>query len=604
MRFALLSSLWAVLAVAAPAHKPVVAILPLQASTPEQRQLALLVEARAEAHLEASGGVTLLHLKQVLAMAGQEHLDPTSLGEADTVEQTRVLLGADRVLAVSLSESDDGLSLQGRLIDAKGATPVSVKLPRGWPQALAQGGVGLANAVLGSALVPAKAVAQPNSSSEPALKALGACWETTLKQSMGTEAPVMLSGEELEAAVASCERALAADPSLRFAQATLAVLKTISRDDAAAQKLLGTAADSDPALVPWALARFWLLTRNESNAAAVAFLGKVVAKHPSLLLFRAYLAESLASMNEHPRAVTAWREYLALAPASPFAQGRLSRSLARTDHVDEALAAARAGLELAPTSQEARLQLGSRQIDAKQLPAAIATLEPLAAAQEPSPEALLRLGWAHWLSGAPTEAVPYFKSAAEAASAPRAWKTRGIALYDLALAEARAGHTDAARAAFDKSQETGFVVTAPDPSLKALVKETPKPAVAKAGALYLSVEPLEDAGAGLAPAAREKAEALLHEKLSHLGAVFAPAHEEKKVALAFVRGHALKAYQLRVRAQPAGEGLKLDLLVLSYPELALRGMWTASATGDTRDALVEALVPYVVESASGDLDWH
>lgn len=612
MRSLLLLTLVPAFVVAAPARKPVVALLPPRASSPELTRLGLLLVARTGGLLRSTGQYSALDLKQVLAMAGQEGLAADQLSDDAVADQALGLLGADRVVAVTLAADGPGFALQGSIRGGKQPVAFSAKLPGGWADALDQGSEAVARALLqvDKAKLPAGAKAQPQSRSEAALKALSACWETALRQPMGIEAPVGLAPEVVHAAIAACQDALKADGALRYAGATLALLQAIDRDDAEAEKNLGKPSDTDPALVPWMLARFWLLTRYQSNEAGAAFLASVIKKHPGELVLRSYYAATLASMNQHARSVTAWNEYLALSPASAFAQGRLSRSLARLDKLDAALAAAKKGLELSPTSREARLALAARQLDAGKLDDAMATLKPIAALQDASPEPLLHLGQAYWLAGDSVSAAPLFQQAAERAVGPKAWRTKGRALYSTALVEAKAGRLDAARAAYGKSLETGFVEPQPDPLLaevvKAFAKKDGGAGALSPGTLYVNLEPVLDKDAKLAPALVQLADTALHAKLGSLGASFAPAAEEKKAALALIKARSLKGYQLRVQLAPgeSGKGLAVDMLVMTYPEKSLKGNWTVKgAGGKTPEGLVKAMMARVIEDAASDLDW-
>lgn len=591
---------------AAASTKPVVAVLPVHASAPELARLGLLIDARSTALLGASGKVIVLDMKQVLAMAGQESLDPSTFAEPAVAERVRVLLGADRVVTLSLQTDADGLTLLGSLRDGKKPVEFSAKAPNTWSTALSITSDAVARAVLDADPVGA---AQPQSASEPALKALATCWETALRQPMGLDAPVGLSSADLDGAVAACQVALKADPALRFAAATLGLLQAISRADADAEKTLGPSADSDPALMPWVLARFWLLTRNKSNEAAVTFLSSVIAKHPNELVLRSLRASALAAMNEHPRAEAAWGEYLALAPSSAFAQGRLSRSLARQGKTALALAAAKKGLELAPQSHEARLALAARQLDAGKLADAKASLQPLVDLPKPPAEPLLHLGLAYQAAGDLTQASTLFQSASDKATGPKAWRIKGHAQYQLALCAVKQGHLDAAKAAYARSVETGFVVTPADPAL-AEVSKSVGPAVksaptqAASGGLYLNITPFSDS-VPLTPTATELVQKVLHEKLSTLGATFAPADEDKAHALAQLRAHGQHGYELQLRVTPgeSAKALKVDLLVLSYPEQALKGDWSVKASGGKQESLIKAMVARALDDAAGDLDW-
>lgn len=598
MRSLFVLALVPAVALAAP-RQNVVALLPVHADSPERARLALLVEARANALLLASGKVTVLDMKQVLAMAAQEGLEPGSLADDASADKARALLGADVVVTVQLSAD----ALHGTVRDGKKPVPFDAKLPATWSGGLSGASDAIARAVLG---VDVDMKAQPESKSDAALQSLGACWETALRQPLGIDAPVGLSAKELDAAVSACRAALKADPGLRFAAATLALMLAIGREDVEAEKLLGAKdATDDAALVPWALARFWLATRHQSNDAAAKFLAAVLEKHPGALMLRSFEAGTLSAMNEHARAAATWNEYLALSPSSAFANGRLSRSLARQGKHDAALAAAKKGLSLSPDSREARLVLAARQQDAGKLNDARKTLEPLVSGANPPAEPLLQLGLAYLAANDLKSAAPLFQQAADRATGPRAGRTKGRALLQLALVEAKKGRADAAKAAYAKSLETGYVSPVLEPELASLVKvaDAAEGGVTPGG-LYVALKPL-DAAPTLPPTAGPLAEKELHDKLAAFGAAFAPAEEDKKAAIGVIKAKSLKGYQLKLALTPGAneKALEVNLLVMSYPEQALKGNWSVKASGGKQDKLIHAMVWRVVDDAAGDLDW-
>ncbi len=485
MRTAILLSLWAAAVVAAPA-RPVIAVMPPSAADDDLRGFGMMLEARAGELIEQSGRFSELHVKQVLAMADAEGLAATQLSDEAIAKQARGFLGADRVVTVNLTTDAKGMTLTGAIIDAKKTTPFTAKLPITWPEALTQGSEAVARAVLATekATLPKQPIAQPESKSPEALRALAQCYALVIRQPLGIDNPAVLNGEELDGASSLCEKALGNDPSLRFASAVLALARAITGDAAGATKALTGLTETDDMVEPYTLARFWMVTRFQSNEDGLASLKVVLQKHPVELIVRSYLADTQSVLNDHVAAQASWTEYLTVNPSSAFAYGRLSKALARQNKHDEAIAAAKKGLELAPASRAARLELGSRFIDANKLDDAIATLTELKDARG---EALARLGWAHWLKGNVDAAAPLFQKALETATAPGEWRTRGRVHYNLALVEAKRGKLDAAKASLIASMQTGYKVRSVDASLSKVAKEVERAEFQKAGA---------DAGSG------------------------------------------------------------------------------------------------------------
>lgn len=465
MRFAVIVVLVSLSALGAPQkpRKPAVALMPTSSRLPELQKLGLLIDARASELLELAAKTNELHLRQVLAMADSESIDPSTLSDPKIASLARINLGADRVVTSTLEAKGSGLLLTGAVIDATRSTPFSVELPTTWPEAVVAGSEAIAKAVNGGA--PKRASTQPESKSQEALVALADCYATVVRQPMAIETPAVLEPAELDAAIGSCRKSLELDPTLRFAQATLALAQAINGDDSGAAKSLGALADADDVVEQYSLARFWLLTRYQSNDAGLAFLRSIVARHPTELIARAAVAETLASLNENAKAIDAWNEVLSVVPSSPIALGRLSRAQARAGKRDESLVSAKKALELAPQSHEARLQLASRYIDLAKPDDAITTLKPLTDLKSPRGEHLLRLGWAYWIKGDRERAATYFQQALDRATGVSEWRTRGRAFYNLALVEAKRGQTDAAKVALKASFQTGFRMRTLDESL-------------------------------------------------------------------------------------------------------------------------------------------
>jgi hypothetical protein len=125
------------------------------------------------------------------------------------------------------------------------------------------------------------------------------------------------------------------------------------------------------------------------------------------------------------------------------------------------------------------------------------------------------------------------------------------------------------------------------------------------GRLYVHLEPVQDKVGGLSDEAIALAERLVREKLVSLGASFAPPNEDKKAAANLIRAKKLQGYQLRLQLLPGAneKALKVEMLIMSYPEQALKGTWNVKAGGAKPESLIKAMVPRVVDDAANDLDW-
>jgi hypothetical protein len=152
-----------------------------------------------------------------------------------------------------------------------------------------------------------------------------------------------------------------------------------------------------------------------------------------------------------------------------------------------------------------------------------------------------------------------------------------------------------------------------DPSVRAAMEKAlgsgaaamPGSTPAGHGGLYLSVEPIADKVGGLDETLLSLTDTLLRKKLTELGASFAPAGEEKKAAQAVIKKQNLRGYQVRVQLAPGAseKQLKVEMLIMTYPEQALQGSWNVKASGAKPETLIKAMVPKVVDDAAGDLNW-
>jgi hypothetical protein len=127
----------------------------------------------------------------------------------------------------------------------------------------------------------------------------------------------------------------------------------------------------------------------------------------------------------------------------------------------------------------------------------------------------------------------------------------------------------------------------------------------ESGSLYLALDPVEDKQAGLSEGAVALANKVLREKLAGMGATFAPPNEAKQAASALVRQRNLKSYALKVQFSPgaSANGMKVEMLISTYPEQSLKGSWNVKASGPKPESLIKAMVPRLIDDAAGDLDW-
>lgn len=145
----------------------------------------------------------------------------------------------------------------------------------------------------------------------------------------------------------------------------------------------------------------------------------------------------------------------------------------------------------------------------------------------------------------------------------------------------------------------------PDASVRSAVERALAFPPIKPGGLYVNVEPTADKGLGIDSALLALAHGLLKQNLETLGATIAPPGEEKRAASALIKGRGLRGYQVRLQLGPGAteKQMKVEMLIMTYPEQSLQGSWNVKASGGKPEALIKAMVPKVVDDAAGDLNW-
>lgn len=145
-----------------------------------------------------------------------------------------------------------------------------------------------------------------------------------------------------------------------------------------------------------------------------------------------------------------------------------------------------------------------------------------------------------------------------------------------------------------------------DPAVRAQIDRALSLGPVLSGALYVSIDPVEDKIGTLAEPLLQLAEKVLREKLAAaFNAALAPPNEDKKSAAALVKSRNLKAFQVRLKLLPGStdKGLKVEMLVMTYPEQSLKGSWNVKAAGGKPESLIKAMVPRVLDDAAADLEW-
>jgi tetratricopeptide (TPR) repeat protein len=468
---------------AAPAQRLTFAFIPPAGADDDAKALALVLQTRTAEVLRATGVFNELHAKQMLSMAGSEAFKVDAFGK-DPASDANVAwyLGADAFLSGTLSH-DKGWSFTGTS-GVRGAPTSAVKPVKLGDKPVAALNQAIADISKQMAAATKRKVAKwpdltVGTTSDAALLSYGRCLSTVVRQSMGIENPVTLNGEAIDGAIKNCREALQADPKFTPAKLALALALAIDGSDGEAAKLLTETGEQDSALY-WT-ARFWLVTRYQSPEAGEGLLRQAIEKRPGFLLAQIYLCEDLTALGQNDKALAACEEAAAATPKGVFPLLRVGKVLARVGKMDDAIKKSQEALALEPTdlkSREASLQLASRYIDANKVGDALGILEQIAHDENARGEELLRLGYAYQLKGQNDLAKQFYEKSIAKATSPGEWRTRGRALYDLAVVQAKAGAKDKAKASLGESRKTGFLPKPVDPVLADVAKDLDRGALA------------------------------------------------------------------------------------------------------------------------------
>ncbi len=122
--------------------------------------------------------------------------------------------------------------------------------------------------------------------------------------------------------------------------------------------------------------------------------------------------------------------------------------------------------------------------------------------------------------------------------------------------------------------------------------------------LYVDFEGVKDKTGTLPAELVKNTEERLKRKLILTGALLAPPKEPKKAAQGVLKKHGISGYRLIAEIQKTESGgLRIALVCLSYPDLALLGQVEVQAAGAAPADLLKALVPKAIQEAAQTFEW-
>lgn len=122
--------------------------------------------------------------------------------------------------------------------------------------------------------------------------------------------------------------------------------------------------------------------------------------------------------------------------------------------------------------------------------------------------------------------------------------------------------------------------------------------------LYVDFEGVTDKTGSLPAELVKATEERLKRKLLLTGALLAPPKEAKKAAQGVLKKYRITGYRLSAQILTTeGGGLRIALVCLSYPALALLGQVEVQATGAPPPDLLKALVPRAIQEVAQTFQW-
>jgi hypothetical protein len=122
---------------------------------------------------------------------------------------------------------------------------------------------------------------------------------------------------------------------------------------------------------------------------------------------------------------------------------------------------------------------------------------------------------------------------------------------------------------------------------------------------YVAFEGVTDKTGTLSAELVKLTDGRLRRRLVLAGALLAPLKEPRAAAQGVLKKHHITGYRLSAQVQAVEDegGLRILVVCLSYPDLALLGQVDVQAAGAPAPDLLNALVPKVIEEVAQLLEW-
>jgi hypothetical protein len=127
---------------------------------------------------------------------------------------------------------------------------------------------------------------------------------------------------------------------------------------------------------------------------------------------------------------------------------------------------------------------------------------------------------------------------------------------------------------------------------------------ARTPSLYVAFGGVKDRTGALTPELVRHTEQRFARRLVRAGAQLAPKGEGKGAARGVLQKHGIPGFLLMAEVHPTdGDGLRITVVCLSYPDRALLGQVEVQASGAQPADLLKALIPRAIEEAAETFEW-
>jgi|GEM_PF-2642486 len=296
----------------------------------------------------------------------------------------------------------------------------------------------------------------PMTISAAALEQGAECWRRLVRYPLQPRAGIPPPLDKASQIETHCQLALKGDPQFGQAHAGLAILKALRGDTVGAKAEIAAGQHKDR-FEPWLpIAESFTLRQGGEVAASRKPLEDALKSHPGYLLAASYLAEDRMEAQDYTDALAAWDLFLKRSPSHPYALGQKGKVLGYLHRDAEAMALTRQALDVDPGDAELLIELGSRQLDAKKLPEAEASLRAAMEARPPRPLAWLRLGYLYLVQGRYRQAHEVLIEGTTYAYRDDEARTRGGFFVDLGLVAAMQSKDDEVIAYLSQAKAEGY----------------------------------------------------------------------------------------------------------------------------------------------------